>query len=66
MGSSPRRLTRSRQHRVVAGVCGGIAGYFGWDPALVRALYVVASVVSAGFPGILVYLVLWMVMPEGD
>ena len=60
----PRRLTRSRE-RMVAGVCGGVAGYFGWDPTLVRVLYVVASVVSVGFPGIIVYLVLWLVIPEG-
>ena len=66
MSSSPRRLTRSKRHRVVAGVCGGLADYFGWDPTLVRALYVVASVLSVGFPGILVYVVLWVVMPEAD
>ncbi len=50
----------------MAGVCGGLADYFGWDPTLVRALYVVASVLSVGFPGILVYIVLWVVMPEAD
>ena len=61
----PRRLTRSRE-RMVAGVCGGVARYFGWDPTLVRVAYVVASVVSVGFPGIVVYVVLWLVMPEGD
>ena len=66
MSSSSRRLTRSRSHRVVAGVCGGLADYFGWNPTVVRALYVVASVVSVGFPGILVYIVLWVVMPEAD
>jgi phage shock protein C len=66
MSRSPRRLTRSRNHRVIAGVCGGLADYFGWNPTLVRALYVVASVLSVGFPGILVYIVLWMVMPEAD
>ena len=51
---------------MIAGVCGGIARYFGWDPTLVRVLYVVGSVVSVGFPGIAVYVVLWIVMPEGD
>lgn len=66
MSSSPRRLTRSRSQRVVAGVCGGLADYFGWNPTVVRALYVVASVLSVGFPGILVYIVLWVVMPEAD
>jgi phage shock protein C len=59
-------LRRSRQHRMIAGVCGGLASWLGWDPTLVRVLYVVVSVLSAAFPGVLVYVVLWVVMPEGD
>lgn len=59
-----RRLTRSRQHRVLGGVCGGIADFLGWNPTLVRVLYIVGSILSAAFPGILVYLVLWVVMPD--
>ena len=52
---------------MIAGVCGGIAAVArGWDPTLVRLLYVVVSVISAAFPGILVYLVLWMVMPQAS
>lgn len=66
MASAPRRLTRSRTDRKIAGVCGGIAAYFGWDPTLVRAGYVVASVVSVAFPGLIVYVILWLVMPEGE
>lgn len=62
---SPRRLTRSEDSRI-AGVCGGIAEYFGWDPTAVRALYVFVSVISAAFPGILVYVGLWLVMPPPD
>lgn len=57
------RLARSR-NRIIAGVCGGIANWLGWDPTLVRILYVVISIVSAAFPGILVYIVLWLVMPS--
>jgi phage shock protein PspC (stress-responsive transcriptional regulator) len=57
-------LARSRDNRVLAGVCGGIAEWLGWDPTLVRILYVLLSVISAAFPGIIVYLVLWVVMPE--
>jgi phage shock protein PspC (stress-responsive transcriptional regulator) len=49
---------------MIAGVCGGIAESLRWDPTLVRVLYVVVSVLSAAFPGLLVYLVLWVVMPE--
>jgi Putative stress-responsive transcriptional regulator len=50
---------------MIAGVCGGIAKSLGWDPTLVRILYVVVSIFSAAFPGILVYIVLWIAMPEG-
>lgn len=64
MSTPPRKLTRSRDDRKIAGVCGGIAGYFGWDPTLVRVLYVVISVASVGFPGMAVYLLLWVLMPN--
>lgn len=59
-------LLRSRSNRMLGGVCGGIAAWLGWDPTLVRVLYVVVSLLSAAFPGMLVYLVLWILMPEGD
>jgi len=57
-------LHRSKKNKVIAGVCGGIAESLGWDPTLVRILYVVVSVFSAAFPGILVYIILWIVTPE--
>ncbi|WP_337843026.1 PspC domain-containing protein [Rheinheimera sp.] len=50
----------------IFGVCGGIADYFGWSAGAVRLLYVLVSVLSAAFPGILVYLVLWLLMPKSD
>lgn len=62
----PATLSRSMNDRVLAGVLGGIARRFGWNSTLLRVLYVVASILSAAFPGILVYLVLWLLMPEGD
>jgi len=49
---------------MLAGICGGIAEYFDMDPTIVRILYVVGSVVSAAFPGLLVYIALWIVIPE--
>jgi phage shock protein PspC (stress-responsive transcriptional regulator) len=49
---------------MIAGVCGGIAEWLGWDPTLVRILYVVVSVLSAAFPGIIVYVALWILMPK--
>jgi len=58
------RLTRSTHDRVIAGVCGGIAEHFGWDPTLVRIGYVLLSFLSTLFPGILIYLILWFVVPE--
>ena len=57
-------LQRSREHRVLASVCGGIADWLGWNPTLVRVLYVVGSIISVAFPGLLVYLILWIVMPK--
>lgn len=59
------RLLRSRDDRMIAGVCGGFAEWLGWDATLVRVTYVVVSIFSAGFPGILVYLALWILMSEG-
>ena len=49
---------------MLAGVCGGLARWLGWDPTLVRVLYVLLSIVSAAFPGFLVYLILWIIVPE--
>jgi phage shock protein PspC (stress-responsive transcriptional regulator) len=48
---------------MIAGVCGGIAEYLGWPAGRVRLLYVLVSLFSAGFPGIIVYLILWFLMP---
>jgi len=56
-------LKRSND-KVIAGVCAGLAAYYGWDKSKVRLIYLLLSVLSVGFPGILVYVVLWFVMPE--
>ncbi|HUG38983.1 MAG TPA: PspC domain-containing protein [Longimicrobiales bacterium] len=58
------RLVRSRDDRMIAGVCSGLADWLGWDPTLVRVSYVVVSILSAGFPGTLAYIALWIIMPE--
>jgi phage shock protein C len=60
------QLARSRRNRMLAGVCGGLADWTGWDPTLVRVLYVLVSIFSAAFPGMLVYIILWAIMPESD
>lgn len=62
--NAPRTLSRSRHDRMLAGVMGGIARRFGWNSTLVRVLYVILSIASAAFPGIIVYLILWLLIPE--
>lgn len=57
-------LQRVRDGALIAGVCGGLAKWLGWDPTLVRFAYVVVSLLSAAFPGILVYILLWILMPR--
>jgi phage shock protein C len=49
--------------RIIAGVCGGIAQQLGWSATRVRVAYVILSILSAAFPGTLVYLILWFLMP---
>ena len=57
-----KKLCRSN-NKMIAGVCAGIADYINLDPTLVRVAYVLISIFSAGFPGLLVYLILMLVMP---
>jgi phage shock protein C len=64
-GSMAGQLRKSR-NKILAGVCGGIAEWLGWDPTVVRVTYVIVSVVSIAFPGILVYLLLWLIMPPPE
>ena len=60
------RLARDPNDKWIAGVCGGIARWLGWNSDAVRILYVLGSVLSAAFPGTIVYIILWMVMPEEE
>ncbi len=57
-------LYRSRNEKVIAGVCGGIAEWLGWSPGTVRIAYVILSILSVGFPGTIAYVILWIVMPK--
>ena len=66
MSSIDNRFTRSRSNRMIAGVMGGIAKRLGWDANLPRIVFVVISILSAAFPGIVVYLILWLLMPEAN
>ena len=62
---SQRKLTRSND-RWIAGVCAGIAEHYGWPVGTTRLAFALLSILSVAFPGILVYLVLWVVMPGPD
>ena len=61
--ASTQGLKRSRRNNLIGGVCGGIAEHFGWSVTATRVVYVLVSLLSVAFPGILVYLVLWIVLP---
>jgi phage shock protein C len=58
-----KRLARDPNNKWIGGVCGGLARWLDADPDIVRVIYVILSVASAAFPGTLVYLVLWVLMP---
>lgn len=58
-----KRLVRSTSEQMIAGVAGGLAEYFNMDPTLVRLIFVLLAL--AGGPGVLIYIILWIVMPEG-
>ncbi len=58
-------LVKSR-NKVIFGCLGGVAEYFGWDPTIVRIFYVLLSILSAGFPGLLIYFILFILMPSAE
>ena len=60
-----KQLKRSH-NKMIAGVCAGIAEYLNFDPSLVRIGYALISLFSAAFPGIIVYIILWVVIPEKE
>ena len=57
-----KKLKRST-NKILAGVCGGIAEYFEVDPTLIRVAYAALSIFTTGFPGLLLYLILMLIMP---
>ena len=59
------KLYRS-SNRILAGVCGGVAEYLDVDPTLIRVIYVALSMFTAGFPGLLLYIILMILMPNYD
>ncbi|HHT60846.1 MAG: PspC domain-containing protein [Paludibacteraceae bacterium] len=65
MENTDKKLTKS-SNKMVSGVCAGIAEYFGWDVTLVRVVYAILSFCSVGFPGIILYIILCIVMPPAS
>ena len=64
--TKPRRLTRSNRNKMIEGVCGGLAEYLNMDPTVVRVLYILVSILSAAFPGIVAYIILMFLMPPPE
>ena len=65
MSTEPKKLRRSN-NKMIAGICSGIAEYLGLDPTVVRVVYAALSIFSAGFPGLLLYIILAILMPEAE
>jgi phage shock protein C len=65
MTDASKKLRRS-SNKMIAGVCGGIAEWLGWDVTVVRVLYVILTIISFGFGGIIAYIILWIVMPRPE
>lgn len=64
MSEPAPRLVRVQQGALLAGVLAGLARWLGWDVTMVRIVFVICSVLSAAFPGLLIYLVMWLLMPK--
>lgn len=60
----PKRLKRSQQERMIAGVCGGLAKYMNVDATIVRLVFVILTVFTAVIPGILIYIIMWIIVPK--
>jgi len=64
--STTTGISRDKRNGMIGGVCAGLARHFGWSVTGTRVAYVLVSIISAAFPGILVYIILWLVLPGPD
>lgn len=64
MAKSVKRLYRSKNDRMIAGICGGLGEYANIDPTIVRLMYVLLTVFTAVVPGVIAYFILWIIVPE--
>jgi phage shock protein C len=62
--NQPKKLYRVPAGKMVGGVLSGFAEYFNADVSILRIVYVAVSILSAGFPGLLVYIICWAIIPE--
>ncbi len=60
--NAPKRLYRSNSDKMIAGVCGGLAQYMALDPTVVRLVFILLAL--AGGPGLLIYLIMWLITPQ--
>ncbi len=60
-----KKLTKSKDKKL-GGVCGGLAEYFGMDATWMRLIWAILSICSVGFPGLILYFIFWLIMPEPD
>lgn len=61
-----KKLKRSTEDKMLGGVVAGIADYLGWDVTALRVAYALITFLTSGFPGILIYIILWVIMPDHD
>lgn len=62
--NTPKKLTRCKNDKMIAGICGGLGKYMDVDPTIIRLVFALATFFTVIFPGILIYLVMWIVVPE--
>ena len=63
--ANDKKLVRSN-NKIIAGVCGGIAEYFDVDPTLIRVVYAALTLFTAGFPGVILYIIMMLLMPQPE
>lgn len=64
MTGETKKLYRSRDERMVAGVCGGVGEYFNADPTVIRIIFVILAILGFGVGGLVLYLAMWLIIPE--
>ena len=64
MSEPTQRLVRVSEGAILAGVLAGLARWLGWDATMVRIVFVVCTLLSAAFPGVVIYLIMWLLMPR--